>query len=498
MVHMRRKRHSTLGAALIVAMIGLTGCSATHSANSSSRPYPRPPYPSPLDGNQRPSVGREVDAASEPQSAFAIDIDTASYNLARRQILAGSRPDPTTVRPEEFVNSFRQDYAQPAGDGFTVHVDGSRPPSGHRFGSEGDHRLLRVGLQTRTEDATTRPDAALTFVVDVSGSMGEPGRLDLVQDALHTLVDQLRPTDSVAIVAYDDEARVLRPMTPVRNKSALHDAISRLAPGGSTNLEDGLVTGYRVARDGYVTGASNRVILASDGLANVGDTTADPILRQIREEAAKQITLLGVGVGSEYGDALMERLADEGDGFVTYISDREQARQLFVTRLPATLAVRARDAKVQVTFDESTVVSYRLVGYEDRGLDPSQFRNDRVDGGEVGPGHSVTALYVVRLRDGARGQVAQARVRWLDPTSREAREQATTVGVEDLGGAFATASPRLRVDYAAAWFAEVLRRSPYGNEVRLSDLAAVAGSASEQTEDAQVAELVTLIRRSDG
>src|SRR5262249_26524810 len=158
---------------------------------------------------------------------------------------------------------------------------------------------------------------------------------------LHTLVDQLRDTDAVAIVAFETRAHVLREMTAVRSRSALHGAIDDLAAGGSTNLEAGLVTGYRVARDGFKAGATNRVVLLSDGLANRGSTEADPILRQIREEAAKKIALLGVGVGSEYGDALMERLADEGDGFVTYVSDREQAKQLFVYRLPATLTVRA-------------------------------------------------------------------------------------------------------------------------------------------------------------
>jgi Ca-activated chloride channel family protein len=452
------------------------------------------PYPS------RPGVGAEVDTARETQSTFAIDVDTASYTYTRRQLLDGRTPDPATVRPEEFVNAFRQDYPQPPGQGFTVSLDGARMPQS--YGSEsstedgGDVRLLRVGLQTRADDPTQRLDAALTFVIDVSGSMAEPGRLDLVQDALDVLIDQLRATDSVAIVAYSDKARVVREMTPVRNRSSLHAAVRDLVAGGSTNLEGGLVTGYQVARDGYVTGASNRVILLSDGLANVGNTEADPILQQIREEAAKKIALLGVGVGSEYGDALMERLADAGDGFVTYVSEREQARQLFVTRLPATLTVRALDAKVQVTFNESTVVSYRLVGYEDRALESSDFANDRVDGGEVGPGHSVTALYVVRVRDGARGVLADARVRWLDPSSREPNERSGTIGVSDVDGSFAGASPRLRVCYVAAFFAETLRHSPYASAVRLTDLASLAASARDATDDSQVGELVDLIQRA--
>jgi Ca-activated chloride channel homolog len=501
MVHTRQTRGrpiAVIAAGVMVAVVLVTaGCgSSPNSAPNGGPPLVPPGLGGRADAvSEGPPIGPEVDADEEPRSTFAIDIDTASYTFARRRLLEGSRPEQNTVRPEEFVNAFRQDYPQPPGSGFTVFADGAHLPRRHE--ASDSVRLLRVGLQTRGEDAGLRPDAALTFVVDVSGSMAEPGRLDLVRDALHTLVDQLRDGDSVAIVAYDDEAKVLRPMTPIRSRAALHRAIDGLQPGGSTNLEAGLVTGYRVAREGFVEGSTNRVILLSDGLANVGNTSAEPILRQIREEAAKRIALLGVGVGSEYGDQLMEQLADQGDGFVTYVSEPAQARQLFVTRLPATLTVRALDAKVQVVFDPASVASYRLVGYENRALDPSDFRNDRVDGGEVGPGHSVTALYMVRLRDSF-GQVAEARVRWLDPVTREPRERSTVISVADLSGEFGGASPRLRVCYAAGFFAEVLRGSPHGEEVQLGDLAVIADGAFRDTDDPQVDELSQLIRRAEG
>jgi Ca-activated chloride channel family protein len=476
------------GTALLVAL-AITGCTASSNAPNSSAPQFNPNH-----GNQ-PGIGTQVNPNDQPDSTFGLDIDTASYYYARRQLLDGNNPDPSTVRPEEFVNAFRQDYPQPTGDGFTVSVDGARLPSTHRLSDDGgDVRLLRIGLQTRADTAANRPDAALTFVIDTSGSMAEPGRLDLVKDALDYLIDQLRPTDKVAIVAFNDSAHVLREMTAVRSKSDLHAAVTRLHADGSTNLEAGLVTGYQVARDGFVTGASNRVIILSDGLANVGDTKADPILAQIKEQASKQIALLGVGVGSDYGDALMERLADAGDGFVTYVSDPEQARQLFVTRLPATLTVRALDAKVQVTFNPSVVSSYRLIGYEDRALPPTAFDNPQANGGEVGPGHSVTALYVVQIQPAARGRVAEARIRWLNPADREQRETSGTIEIADLGGSFTDASPRLRVDYAAAFFGEVLRHSQYGNQVRAGDLASIADSAFVDTEDPQVHELAALIR----
>jgi Ca-activated chloride channel family protein len=331
-------------------------------------------------------------------------------------------------------------------------------------------------------------------VVDVSGSMGEPGKLDLVRDALHTLVEQLRPTDSVALVAYDDTARTLRPMTSVRDRRALLGAVDELRVGGSTNLEAGLTEGYEVARAGFRPGASNRVVLLSDGLANVGNTSAEPILARVRDYAAKQISLLGVGVGSDYGDALMERLADRGDGFVVYVSQLDQARRIFVERLPASLAVRALDAKVQVTFDPATVRTYRLIGYDNRGLASPDFRDDRVDGGEVGPGQTVTALYAVELRQGASGRVAQAEVHWLDPGTRESSETSATVTTVDLRSDFGESAPRLRVSYAAAFFAEYLRRSPFGTGIRLDELAGIAQRAGEDTE---VTDLVSTIRKAN-
>ena len=501
---MRRPRHTLIpiAAGALALMTAVAGCSGIQSNSAPAGAPGGAPAPSPAGqpganprGGDRDGFNPEISTDEEPTSSFAIDVDTASYAYTRRQILDGRRPDRSAVRPEEFINYFRQDYRQPGGEGFTVTMDGAALPPRHEIAEADRYRLLRVGLQTRA-DTSVRSDVALTFVVDVSGSMGEAGRLDLVRDALHYLIDQLRSSDHVAIVAYDDEARVLREMTELSNRRALHGAVDDLEPGGSTNLEDGLVRGYQVARDGFVRGASNRVILLSDGLANVGNTDADPILEQIREEADKEIALLGVGVGSQYGDALMERLADNGDGFVTYVSELEQAKRLFVERLPMALIVRALDAKVQVSFVPSTVATYRLIGYDNRVIANEDFRDDRVDGGEVGPGHSVTALYLIRLRDGVNGDVATATVRWLHPQTREASEVTDRLNVGDLDRSLASASVRLRVDYAAAYFAEVLRGSQYGDEVTLAMLAELAEGAARETDDGDVADLAALIRRA--
>jgi Ca-activated chloride channel family protein len=475
-------------------MLTLAGCGQdSGGSGTSNEPAAGLPAATPAPDT---ATGGSTSASEDPMSTFAVDIDTASYTYARRQILSGRLPTPSTVRAEEFVNAFDQDYAEPTGDGFAVHSDGARLPDGHRV--TGDVRLMRIGLQTRSEPDETRADATLTFVVDVSGSMAEPGRLDLVKDALHTLVDQLRPADAVAIVAFSTNARVVRNMTRVADRAPLHAAIDMLHTEESTNLDAGLTMGYDVARAGFREGTSNRVIILSDGLANTGATQSDQILAQVREQAAKQIALLGVGVGSSYGDQLMERLADGGDGFVVYVSDQQQARDVFVRRLPANLAVRALDAKVQVTFDPKTVTSYRLIGYENRAVADNSFRDDTVDGGEVGPGHSVTALYEVRLAVGARGnaQAAHVGVRWLNPADRRPAEAARTVRVSDLDGAFASAAPRLTVAYSAAYLAESLRATNDGDgSVRLPDLARIARSAADRTGDRAVGELATVIKR---
>jgi Ca-activated chloride channel family protein len=494
----RSIRPLTLAAALIL-VLSVAACSASGrtSAPSLSNPNSRPQHGTATDG-PRDGFAPEVRTADDPQSTFALDVDTASYSYSAAQITSGQLPAAGVVRQEEFINAFPQDYRPPTGNGFSVTVDGTRMPESFSTNGSGDIRLLRIGLQTRASDNAERRDVALTFVIDTSGSMGDPGKLDLVKGALHALVDQLRPADSVAIVTFNDRAEVVQTMTSVSHGTELHRAIDRLAADGSTNLEAGLVAGYDVARQGFRAGATNRVVILSDGLANTGDTSSDQILAEVREQADKQITLLGVGVGHDYGDALMESLADHGDGFVIYVSDPTQARQVFIDQLPATDAIRALDAKAQVTFDPRTVVSYRLIGYDDRAVADSSFRDDHVDGGEVVAGHTVTALYAVRLVPDATGPVATARVRWLDPAERSPDEAARSIDTADLAGQFTGASPYLQTGYAAGYFAEVLRGSPYGQQVRLGDLADIAARAADRTHNNQITDLAGLIRRADG
>ncbi|GGW95200.1 hypothetical protein GCM10010297_16180 [Streptomyces malachitofuscus] len=452
------------------------------------------------DGERREGEQDSREVAPEPDylSTFALDVDTASYGYARRTLAEGRLPDPSTVRPEEFVNSFRQDYARPDDDGFTVTVDGART-------DEEDWSLVRVGLATRpAEDNGERPPAALTFVIDISGSMAEPGRLDLAQESLGTMTDQLRDDDSVALVTFSDEAETVLPMTRLGgNRGEIHDAIDSLEPTDSTNLGAGVENGYETAVDGLREGATNRVVLVSDALANTGETEADAILERIAESRREHgITLFGVGVGSDYGDALMERLADKGDGHTVYVSDREDAREVFCEQLPRNIELTARDAKAQVAFDPETVAEFRLVGYDNRRVADEDFRDDRVDGGEVGPGHTVTALYAVRTRPGAEGHLATATVRWLDPDSRTPHEETGDVETDGLAGSVWRARRGLTVAATAAYFADALRSADHRYSALpgapgLGELSERAGSLADRTEDEDIRDLAGAIRDAD-
>jgi Ca-activated chloride channel homolog len=424
--------------------------------------------------------------ADNPLSTFGMDVDTASYEYARGSLLDGRLPATEEIRPEEFVNFFRTDYAEPDGDGFSVTFDGVELPPWYASG-DATH-LLRVGLQTRSEPAAERPDVNLTFVIDVSGSMSGD-RIQIVRDSLHTLVDNLRPSDAVAIVTFETDSKILRPMTRVDDGAEIHKTIDKLKAGGSTNMHAGLVDGYDVAADGFTVGNYNRVVLLSDGAANVGLTEHDAILDELDPHIADGITLLTVGVGNEYNQRILEQLADNGNGWAAYFANATQAERVFGERFTTSLGVTARDAKVQVEFDPATVAEYRLIGYENRMLADHEFTDDTVPGGSIGPGHSVTALYAIALT-GENGDLADVAVRWLDPDTREADTASGTVSTADLG-TFDDASPRFGVAAVAAAFAELLRGSADG--YGYTDLLPHAEALAVATEDPDVAELAELI-----
>ncbi len=434
-----------------------------------------------------------VDTREDHLSTFALDVDTASYALTRRYVTGGALPPPEAVRVEEFVNAFEQGYNPPPDVAFAIYADGAPSP----YQPDGT-QLIRVGIQGYDVPEAQRQAANLTFVIDVSGSMDMENRLGLVKRSLELLVERLRPDDTVAIVVYGSEARVVLSPTTGADKGAILNAIYSLTPDGSTNAEAGLKLGYSLAYANFRPGGINRVILCSDGVANVGATGPDEILTSIRAyaDAGIQLSTLGFGMGN-FNDVLMEQLADKGDGVYGYIDTIAEAQKLFVEDLTSTLQVIALDAKVQVDFNPETVARYRLIGYENRAVADQDFRNDAVDAGELGAGHTATALYAVMLQPGAEGRLATVQLRWEDPATHVVREINGNFNTYDLAASFEAAEPRYQLAVTVAHYAELLRHSPWAYATTYNSL---YGSAARLTlllpDDPQVKELADLVARS--
>lgn len=466
-----------------VALIGgACGGSAGSSGGYVPPPDPQhhdqtsPPRPaaSPYDGVtfDDPGINPITDTDEDRDSTFAMDVDTASYTIARRFAADGNVPDPASVRVEEWVNAFDQDYPAPDDDTFAVFVDGGPSPF-----IDDRELLLRIGIKAREASDRARPDAALTFVIDTSGSMGRESRLELVKDSLRKLVLNLGRGDSIAVVTFGDDARVVLPPTTATDEHTILDAIDELQPGGSTNLEAGLRLGYSLARETFLGEGIDRIVLASDGVANVGLTDADGIFREVSDDASAGIELVAIGVGmGNYNDALLEQLADRGDGFYAYVNTIDEARRLFSEGLTGTLQTVALDAKVQVTFDPDVVAEYRLLGYENRAVADDQFRDPEVQAGAIGAGHSVTALYVIRLRDDLvdAGSLGVVRLRWTEPGAEDETRRTWDIDTGNLARSFRATASTFQLDAIVAATAEVLRESPYAERFDLRDVVEVA------------------------
>ncbi len=466
----------------------------TVEAESVAAPTAAPVATAPADMFfQDYGVNPYVPTDADHLSTFALDVDTASYTVVRRYLNDGNMPPADAVRVEEFVNYFDQDYANPPDVAFGLYADGAPSP----FTRDGTH-ILRIGIQGYDVPDNERKPASLTFVIDVSGSMAQENRLELVKRSLELLVERLRPSDSVAIVVYGSEARVVLNPTSGEDMGAILNAIYSLQTEGATNAEAGLRLGYEIANRAYRPYGINRVILCSDGVANVGVTNPDSLSQSIRGYADAGITLTTMGFGlGDYNDKLMEGLADDGDGNYAYIDDLGEARRLFIDNLTSTLQVIALNAKVQVDFNTETVSAYRLIGYENRAVADQDFRNNDVDAGEIGAGHTVTALYAVQLKPGAEGRIATVALRWEDPANHEVKEINGNFNTWDLAESFDDASLRYQLDVVVAQFAELLRRSPYAEGTSLNDIRIRADRLSVQLpEDPDVAEFAQLVSRA--
>jgi len=442
---------------------------------------------------QEYGINPYVDTIEDHYSTFSLDVDTASYSLARSYINDGNLPPAEAIRVEEFVNYFDQGYTSPDNVAFAIYADGAPSP----FHNDGTV-LLRFGVQGYRVPEFARKPVTLTFLIDVSGSMQMEGRLELVKQTLSLLVERLRSDDTVSIVAYSTEAWVVLNPTSGNNHDAILNAINSLSPMNSTNAEAGIRLAYQTAMQSYRPNTTNRVILCSDGVANVGNTSPDAILSEVRGYVEEGITLTSVGVGmGNFNDALLEQLADNGDGNYAYVDTLEEARKVLVEDMVSTLEVIAYDAKVQVDFNPDVVARYRLIGYENRAVADQDFRNDSVDAGEIGAGHSATAIYAVQFKPGAQGRIATVQLRWQDAQTREVREINGNFNTWDLAGRFEDTSPHYQLAVTVAEFAEILRGSPWAGNISLSQLYEYASFIRNQLpEDAEVLEFADLVYRA--
>ncbi len=449
-----------------------------------------------------------IAVAKEPVSTFSIDVDTGAYSNARRFLVQGQLPPTDAVRIEEFINYF--DYQYPTPDSldqpFSVSTELAKAPW------NADRWLLQVGLKGFEVPFEQLPASNLVFLLDVSGSMMEPNKLPLVKTALGLVVEQMRPQDTIAIVVYAGAAGLVLPATRGSDKATILASLAALEAGGSTNGGQGIQLAYQVAREQYVEGGVNRVILATDGDFNVGLVDQQDLEDLVTRERKSGIALTTLGFGQgNYNDQIAERLANLGNGNHAYIDTEREARKVLIKELGANLLTIAKDVKIQIEFNPAVVAEYRLIGYENRLLATEDFNNDAVDAGEIGAGHTVTALYELTpvgsdaarlppLRYGsdeqvvAKGsEVAFLKLRYKRPDEDKSRliEQAV-VQPKAIGAG----STQLQFAAAVAAFGEALRGGKYLDGFTYSAMAALAQRNEGQDPYGMNAELVELIGRA--
>ena len=458
-------------------------------------------------------------------STFSIDVDTASYANIRRFLTQGQLPPPNAVRIEELVNYFRYDYPQPqAGEPFSVNMEMGECPW------QPQHLLLRVGLQGREIPHKERPVSNLVFLLDVSGSMADGNKLPLLKQVLSMLVRELREDDRVSIVTYAGEAGLRLPPTTGDQQAKILSAIDSLLAGGSTNGSAGIDLAYEQAQAYFRPEGTNRVILATDGDLNVGITDDESLVQLIKEKAAGGtfLTVLGFGEGN-LQDAKMERLADNGNGVYAYIDGLREGRKVLIEQMSGSLVTIAKDVKVQIEFNPREVQSYRLLGYENRMLTAEEFNDDRRDAGEIGAGHSVTALYELKpfapliaarqpaeeaeplkyqlssaprteplafwlSEAAASGEILTLKLRYKEPDGQQSK--LSEYSLKDRGGKFSAASKDFQFASAVASFGMVLRNSQHRGDGNLAAAAEIAASALGEDQGGYRAEFVDLVRKA--
>lgn len=449
-----------------------------------------------------------------PLSTFSIDVDRASYSNIRRFLNNGQTPPADAVRIEEMINYFEYDYQQPKDEHpFSIYAAYSECPW------QREHKLLHIGIQGKKIDASELPASNLVFLIDVSGSMEAPNKLLLLKSAFKLLVNNLRPNDRVAIVVYAGAAGIVLPSTPGNNKQAILDALDRLQAGGSTAGAAGIQLAYKVAVDNFIKGGNNRVILATDGDFNVGVSNENELERLITEKrnTGVYLTCLGFGMGN-YKDSKMEILADKGNGNYGYINDMQEANKTLVSEFGGTLFTIAKDVKIQVEFNSAIVQGYRLVGYENRMLNTEDFKDDTKDAGELGAGHTVTALYeiipvgvstpLLTEPDGLRYQqtlpsvlpsqlpeVATVKFRYKKPDGDRSIEMVHPIPNKPV--AIEKAPENLRFASSVAMFGMLLRNSEYKGSATYNEVLNLATTSTRFDPDGYRAEFIRLVKNAD-
>lgn len=400
-------------------------------------------------------VNPTVDTVEEDTTTFSIDVDTASYTISQAFLKRGQLPDPAAIRVEEFVNAFDYGYQSPKEERFALQAEAFPSPFRRGF------HVLHLGVKGMGSDSIETKNSNLTFLVDVSGSMASDNRLEIVKRALRNLVDALPRGNSISIVAYSDNASLVLEPTDVRYRRKISAAINQLQPENSTNIQAGLELAYQIANKSYHPDDNNRIILCSDGVANTGETHPEHLLDRISKAAQRGIYLNAVGVGmGNYNDVILETLAKQGQGQYAYINSQAEADTLFNRELIASLQVLARDVRLQVEFDPAVVASYRLMGYENRAMDNSDFTNARKDAGEVGVGHSVTAIYEIKFHaNPAVDTFGTFRLAYKNPDSEHLYQVAKALPLTIVARQADHASASAQLSYIAATFAEKLRGS---------------------------------------
>ena len=423
-------------------------------------------------------------------STFAIDVDTASYTLSRRYIQSGYLPPAEAVRTEEFLNFFDYGYRVPEKEAFAIFTEVAPSPFGPGL-------LLKIGIQG--QNSNLQQPRIFTLVIDTSGSMATEDRLGLARKALRLLIEQLHPQDRVAVVQYSSQSRLVLEHTYASEKEKIMSAIDSLQTSGSTHLEEGIKLGYSVATRGFQRGAINRVLLVSDGVANLGSASSAEILGKISDYRKQGIfcSVYGFGKGT-YDDAMLESLADHGDGTYQFIDSLAEARRIFVDQIKA-MQVFAADTKIQVEFNPRRVRQFRQLGYENRQLRKEDFRNDAVDAGEVGAGQSVTALYELIAGGNEAEPLGTVRVRYRNVNSGQVEEVERRIGAEDVRKQFDQADAAFKLAAAVAEFAEILRGSPFAEGSSYDEVANVLRPvAMELNLDSDIHELLSMIQTASG